>query len=102
MPTMPSFMIQNANGQVHNGNSNSIDTWYHLNNILQILQETNGYDPLKLLPIITDIVQNRETQQFGKKIAGGLAEKATARLIRSWLLDSNQASNAKSSQLVIR
>ena len=51
---------------------------------------------------MTNIVQNRETQQLGKKIAGGLAEKATARLIRTWLLESNKNSSQNSSELVLR
>ncbi len=77
----------NVNGKVTT-TANS-DTWHHLNNILQILQETEGYDPWKLIPVLTEIVQNRETQKFGRKIANGLAEKATARFIRTWLLESN-------------
>ena len=88
VPPAPSF-INSSSGNNQGNNSNNQDTWNHLNNILQILQETDGYDPLKLIPIITDIVQNRETQRLGRKIAGGLAEKATARLIRTWLLESN-------------
>ena len=84
VPPSPNF-YNNGKGN----NSNNANTWEHLNNIVQILQETDGYDPLKLIPVVTSIVQNRETQKLGRKIAGGLAEKATARLIRTWLLESN-------------
>jgi predicted unusual protein kinase regulating ubiquinone biosynthesis (AarF/ABC1/UbiB family) len=83
----------------NNGNSNgktgaiNAESMEHLTNILQILQETDGYDPLKLIPVITNILQNRETQKMGQKIAGGLAQKATARLIRNILLDSNNSNN---------
>lgn len=84
----------------NNGNGNgkgtiNAESMEHLINILQILQETDGYDPLKLIPIITNILQNRETQKLGQKIAGGLAQKATARLIRNILLDSNNSNNGK-------
>jgi hypothetical protein len=75
---------------VNNSQNKSID---HLGNIVQILQETEGYDPLKLVPIITELLQKSETQKLGQKIAGGLAQKATARLIRNWLLDSDQNNN---------
>lgn len=71
---------------VNNPNDKSME---HLMNILQILQETKGYDPVKLVPIITNLVQKTETQQLGQKIAGGLAQKAVARLIRNVLLSSN-------------
>ncbi|MGI0482364.1 ABC1 kinase family protein [Geminocystis sp. CENA526] len=80
----------------NNGNGKGLmseESIEHLTNILQILQETDGYDPLKLIPIITNILQNRETQKLGQKIAGGLAQKATARLIRNILLDSNNNHN---------
>lgn len=82
----------NGNGKTAGINAESME---HLSNILQILQETEGYDPLKLIPIITNILQNRETQKLGQKIAGGLAQKATARLIRNILLDSNHSNNGK-------
>ncbi|WP_017295907.1 ABC1 kinase family protein [Geminocystis herdmanii] len=85
LETLNSTVNNNGNGK---GviNEESIE---HLTNILQILQETDGYDPFKLIPIITNILQNSETQKLGQKIAGGLAQKATARMIRSILLDSN-------------
>ncbi|BAQ59652.1 ubiquinone biosynthesis monooxygenase UbiB [Geminocystis sp. NIES-3708] len=77
--------VNNSNGKV----STNQASMEHLSNILQILQQTDGYDPFKLIPIITNILQNRETQKLGQKIAGGLAQKATARLIRNILLESN-------------
>ena len=82
----------------NNGNGNpkgtiNAESMEHLTNILEILQETDGYDPLKLIPVITNILKNSETQKLGQKIAGGLAQKATARLIRNILLDSNNNRN---------
>jgi len=84
----------NSSG-INNNNNNKInqESFQHLTNILQILQETDGYDPLKLIPIVTNILQNRETQKLGQKIAGGLAQKATARLIRNLLLEPNNYQN---------
>jgi predicted unusual protein kinase regulating ubiquinone biosynthesis (AarF/ABC1/UbiB family) len=82
---------ENGNGKA----AINAESMEHLSNILQILQETDGYDPLKLIPIITNILQNRETQKLGQKIAGGLAQKATARIIRNILLDSNNSNNGK-------
>ncbi len=60
----------------------------HFDNIIKIIQQTDGYDPIKLIPIVTQILQHSETQKLGQKIAGGLAQKATARLIRNLLLDN--------------
>ncbi|WP_373478902.1 ABC1 kinase family protein [Geminocystis sp.] len=88
--------LKPLNSSLNNGNGKgSIDnnSMVHITNVLQILQETEGYDPLKLIPIITNIIQNNETQKLGQKIAGGLAQKATARLIRNILLDSNNTNN---------
>jgi predicted unusual protein kinase regulating ubiquinone biosynthesis (AarF/ABC1/UbiB family) len=70
------------------GNSNS-QSMEHLMNIVKILQDTPGYDPLKFVPILTKLIQKSETQQLGQKIAEGLAQKAAARLIRNLLLSSN-------------
>jgi predicted unusual protein kinase regulating ubiquinone biosynthesis (AarF/ABC1/UbiB family) len=96
VPPSPSVNHKN-NGQVNN--NQEIDTWHHLNNIVQILQQTDGYDPLKLIPVLTNIVQNRETQKLGRRIAGGLAEKATVRFIRTWLLESNQNNHKNGRQI---
>lgn len=86
----------NNNGKNgHQKNSNQDESLERLMNIIKILQETNGYDPLKLIPVVTNILQNKETQKLGQKIAGGLAEKATARLIRTLFLESNQNGNGK-------
>lgn len=91
-------LTKSSSVNVKNGNGKTPNTVEHgeslerLNNILQILQETDGYDPLKLIPVVGNILQNRETQKLGQKIAGGLAEKATARLIRGLLLQPNDNS----------
>ncbi|WP_342597311.1 AarF/ABC1/UbiB kinase family protein [Cyanobacterium aponinum UTEX 3222] len=89
--------VNHNNGRNGNHNNGSNDeSFERLMNIVKILQETDGYDPLKLIPVVTNIIQNKETQKLGQKIAGGLAEKATARLIRSLLLESNNGNNYNS------
>jgi predicted unusual protein kinase regulating ubiquinone biosynthesis (AarF/ABC1/UbiB family) len=74
------------NDLLDNSDPQSIE---HLANIVQILQDTPGYDPFKLVPILTKLIQKSETQELGQKIAGGLAQKAAARLIRNLLLSPN-------------
>jgi predicted unusual protein kinase regulating ubiquinone biosynthesis (AarF/ABC1/UbiB family) len=71
-------------------NSQSIE---HLKNILRILQETPGFDPMHLLPVLTQLITKPETQQMGQKIAEGLVQKAIARFIRSLLLDPEEPQN---------
>ncbi len=72
-----------------NGQKPSPTSWQHISNIIQTLQQTKGYDPLKLIPVVTTILQSKETHKLGQRIAEGLAEKATVRLIRALLLTNN-------------
>lgn len=58
----------------------------HLKNIWNILQETRGFDAMRLIPMLTKLITKPETQQIGQKIAEGLTQKAIARLIRNLLL----------------
>jgi predicted unusual protein kinase regulating ubiquinone biosynthesis (AarF/ABC1/UbiB family) len=58
----------------------------HLQRIWEILKDTPGFDPLQLVPIIPRFLMKPETQQMGQKIAGGLAQRAIARMIREVLL----------------
>jgi hypothetical protein len=50
------------------------------------LQDTPGFDPMQLVPVIPQLLMKPETQKMGQKIAGGLAQRAIARLIREALL----------------
>ncbi|ACK72063.1 ABC-1 domain protein [Gloeothece citriformis PCC 7424] len=59
----------------------------HLKNIWGILQQTRGFDPMRLVPVLTKLITKPETQQIGQKIAEGLAQKAITRLIRHLLLE---------------
>ncbi|MBD2740238.1 AarF/ABC1/UbiB kinase family protein [Coleofasciculus sp. FACHB-1120] len=58
----------------------------HIKRIWDILQETNGFDPMQLLPVIPQFLMKPETQRMGQKIAGGLVQRVAARLIRDVLL----------------
>lgn len=100
LKTLPFSNHNNVNNNNNNGinkngtsaiNAESVE---HITNILKILQETEGYQPLKLIPIFSNILQNEETQKLGQKVVNGLAQKATARLIRNLLLESNLQNNS--------
>lgn len=64
----------------------SSQTIQHIQNIWGILQETPGFDPMKLIPLIPKLLTKPETQDMGQRIAEGLAQKAAARFIRNLLL----------------
>ncbi len=96
-PQPPVLNNNNSNGNL-NGNVNvksaiNAESVEHIGNIVKILQETDGYEPLKLIPVFSNILQSQETQKLGQKIMGGLAQKATARIIRNLLLESNNQNN---------
>ncbi|MFM7572570.1 MAG: ABC1 kinase family protein [Snowella sp.] len=65
-------------------------TLEHLKNVWQILETTPGFDPMKLVPVISQLLLNPTTHQMGKQIAEGLLQKAIARLIRTWALELGQ------------
>lgn len=58
----------------------------HVKRIWEILQDTPGFDPMQLVTVIPQLLMKPETQKMGQKIAGGLAQRAIARLIREALL----------------
>ncbi len=69
----------------------------HIKRIWQILQDTPGFDPFQLAPLVPQLLMKPETQQMGQKIAGGLAQRVMARLIREVLLQETQGQGEKSS-----
>jgi len=71
-------------------NENS-ESFKHLQNIWTILQTTQGFDPLSLLPLIPQLLTKDETKDMGQKIAEGLVQKVAARLIRNILLESENS-----------
>ncbi|MBD0363220.1 MAG: AarF/ABC1/UbiB kinase family protein [Coleofasciculus sp. C3-bin4] len=58
----------------------------HIKRIWEILQETPGFDPMQLVPMIPQLLIKPETQRMGQKIAGDLAQRVIARMIREALL----------------
>ncbi len=66
----------------------------HIKRIWEILQETPGFDAMQLVPLIPNLLFKPETQQMGQQIAGGLAQRAVARLIREILI-SEESSDGK-------
>ncbi|WP_443029226.1 ABC1 kinase family protein [Spirulina sp. CS-785/01] len=81
--TPPSDLPQNT----------SNETVEHLRNIINILQETDGFDPMTILPLVPQLLSKPETQQMGQKIANGLAQRLAARLIRNMLLEAENRQN---------
>jgi predicted unusual protein kinase regulating ubiquinone biosynthesis (AarF/ABC1/UbiB family) len=54
--------------------------------IVGLLRETPGFDPAILVPLVPRLFMKPELHQMGQHIAGGLAQRAAARLIREVLL----------------
>lgn len=71
----------------------------HMKRIWEILKATPGFDPMQLVPIVPQLLLKPETQQMGQKIAGGLAQRIIARLIREAILkDSSQQETSNDSK----
>ncbi len=58
----------------------------HIKRIWGILQETRGFDPAKVSSQIPQLLANPGVQQIGRQVAGRLASKTIARLIRETLV----------------
>ncbi len=58
----------------------------HIKRIWAILQDTPGFDPMKLVRLVPGLVAKPETQQMGQEIVSSLAQRAVARLIRNFVL----------------
>lgn len=63
----------------------SQQTLEHIKRIWGILRETQGFDPMKVLPVLPQLLFKPEVHQMGQQILGGLAQRAIARLIRELL-----------------
>ena len=64
--------------------------------ILQMLQNTPGFDPMKLVTIVPEVLMKPEVHRFGQQVAGNLAQRAVARLIRQLLLNQENVSSGTS------
>ncbi len=58
----------------------------HIKRIWDILQSTPGFDTMKVLQLLPQLLVKREVQNMGQQVVGGLAQRAVARLIREFLL----------------
>jgi predicted unusual protein kinase regulating ubiquinone biosynthesis (AarF/ABC1/UbiB family) len=72
-------------GDLQEGDAQS--NFEHLKSIFEILRETQGFDPMVILPLIPELLAKHEMQEMGQQIANGLVQRVAARLIRQLLLD---------------
>ncbi|NJM69516.1 MAG: AarF/ABC1/UbiB kinase family protein [Scytonema sp. RU_4_4] len=70
----------------------------HILRILNILQETRGFDPTQIAPQIAQLLFNPGVQLLGQQVANQLVQKAVARLIRQ-LLVSTEVDSVEDSNL---
>lgn len=64
----------------------------HIKNIWKIVQDTPGFDAMQLLQLVPNILVKPEMQKMGQQVAGGLTQRAIARLIRQVLLSPEYSS----------
>lgn len=77
-------------------------TLEHLKRIWGLIQETPGFDPLKFVPVISQLLVKPETRRMGQRIASGLTERVATRLIREVLLANAAApKNLKVDQVAL-
>ncbi len=70
------------------------ETLEHIKRISSILQETRGFDPVKIAPQIAQAILNPGVQRLGQQITTQLLQKALTRMIRD-LLASEELSPSK-------
>jgi predicted unusual protein kinase regulating ubiquinone biosynthesis (AarF/ABC1/UbiB family) len=79
-------------------NSSTLD---HIKNILGILRNTSGFDPMRLVTLLAQLLSKPETQQLGQQIAEGLAQKLAVRIIRNLLLNLEDSDGDNNSSNVV-
>ena len=67
-------------------NQNNLE---HIQRIVGILQDTKGFDPMLLVQRVPGLMVKPEVQNLSQKVAGELAQRAAARLIRELFLSSD-------------
>jgi predicted unusual protein kinase regulating ubiquinone biosynthesis (AarF/ABC1/UbiB family) len=77
---------------------NNSQNFEHLKNIFGILRTTSGFDPMRIAPLLAQLIVKPETQKLGQKVAEGLAQKLAARIIRNLLLNLEDSSNNQNMQ----
>ncbi|KKD38018.1 ABC1 kinase family protein [Limnoraphis robusta] len=63
--------------------------------IVAILQETKGFDPMILVQKVPELLAKPEVRQLGQQVAGELAQKTAARLIRELLISEDYPETQK-------
>jgi predicted unusual protein kinase regulating ubiquinone biosynthesis (AarF/ABC1/UbiB family) len=64
--------------------STNLDNLDQVQRIWGLLRDTPGFDPLELVPTLTQVVTRTETQQMGRQVAQKLFHRTAARLVREW------------------
>jgi hypothetical protein len=85
-PNRPTQLNVAANAASAVNVSHDQNSLEHLKRIFSILQDTPGFDPMRLLPVLMQLLVRPETQQMGRQIASGLVQRNVARLIREFLI----------------
>jgi len=84
---------------ISNGNPDDQKNLEHIQRILQIVQETQGFDPMKIAPLLPKVLFKPETQQMGQQIASGLAQRVLVRFIREVLLSEETGNGSSAKKL---
>ncbi len=61
-------------------------TLEHVQQIWSILQETRGFDPMRVASQIPQLLLKPEVQRLGQQVTGRLTQRAVARLVRELLM----------------
>jgi hypothetical protein len=68
-----------------------------------LLQDTPGFDPLELLPTLTQVATRPETQTMGRQVANKLFQRTAARLVREWFgLEAAEVYGTSKSSLPVK
>lgn len=71
--------------------TNEVSTLDRVARIIDLLRETPGFDPMRLVPLVPQLLIRPETHQLGQQIVGGLAQRIAARMIRELLLRDEES-----------
>jgi hypothetical protein len=65
----------------------------NIQRIWGILQQTKGFDSMKVLDMIPELIMKPQLQQMGQQVASRLAQRAIARLLREFLMSQETSMN---------
>ncbi|MEB3272487.1 MAG: ABC1 kinase family protein [Prochlorothrix sp.] len=58
--------------------------------IAEIIQTTRGFDPMRLLPLVPQLLAKPELQSMGQQVASGLTQRLIARVIREMVVQEGE------------